>query len=267
MTQARPNRRKAPKRALPELPKLPRLPINWRLLAMLGVACGVLAVAYSSGRELLQFPLQTLDLEGSFQHVSKLELEAAVRPMRNQNLLTLDFAEMRDRIKAIDWVDTVQLKRVWPDTVRIRVTEHVAAARWGESGLLNTRGELFAEDTEQEYPRLPKLDGPDGSLERVAERYLEISARLSGTGLNLAAVEMDDRGSFRIEFGGALVVQIGREDIDLRIDRFFTIALPELVGKLKRADYVDMRYSNGFAVGWHESEPEPARLARVDSHG
>jgi len=42
MTQARPNRRKAPKHALPELPKLPRLPINWRLLAMLGVACGVL---------------------------------------------------------------------------------------------------------------------------------------------------------------------------------------------------------------------------------
>lgn len=262
MTRPRPNRRKAPKR---ELPKLPGLRINWRVLVTLACSASILAAAFLSGRQLLEFPLRHIEHEGRFQRVSQLEVEAAVRPLRGQDLLTLDFTELRDRIREIDWVDRVRLQRVWPDTIRISITEHVAAAKWGESALLNTRGELFAEDSEREYPQLPRLAGPPGSLDRVADRYLQIRERLAGTGLNLTAVRMDARGSFTAEFGGALSVRIGREDVDGRIDRFFRIALPELADELAGVDYVDMRYSNGFAVGWYE--PESSRLARVANSG
>ena len=266
MRRARPNRRKAPRRELPKLPALPRPGINWRALFGLGAAAGVAWLAIELGRDLLELPVTKLEIEGSLKRVTELDIEAAAEVL-GEGFLSLDLNEVRERISKLAWVDRVSLQRVWPDTLRIRYTEHRAAASWGETGLLNTRGELFAEDAGREYRELPKLVGPAGSHRRVAARYLDVSERLAGTSLRLESIRMDARGAFSIELAGGLSVRIGREDVDSRIARFFDVALPGLGAELDRAAYVDMRYPNGFAVGWLDEPAATPELARLDSRG
>jgi cell division protein FtsQ len=264
-SRARRNRRKSPRR---ELPKLPHLSFDWRPLATLAAGAVVATLALALGRNLLALPIRSIDIEGSFQRVSKLEIAAASGAL-GESFLSLDLDAVRERIQALPWVDTVTLQRVWPDTLKIGYTEYLAAARWGETGLLNTSGELFAEDPQHEYRELPRLDGPEGSHRRVAERYLEIRDRLTRLGLTLESLTMDSRGAFTIELAGGLTVRIGRDDVDGRIRRFFDLAFPALVqeGSFDRAGYVDMRYPNGFAVGWRKSATPDAQLARLDTSG
>jgi cell division protein FtsQ len=269
MKRTRPNRRKAPRRELPKLPKLPSLPrvtVNFRALFAVVAVTAVFAIAGALGRELLELPVRQLRIEGNFQRVSKLEIEA-VSDALGQSFLSADLDEIRARIASLPWVDTVKLRRIWPDTLRISYSEHSAAARWGDSGLLNTRGELFAEDLGQEYRELPNLAGPDGSLHRVAARYIRISNRLASTSLILDSIRMDARGAFTIEFVGGPSVRLGRDEVDERIDRFFDVAIHELGPTLDEVRYVDMRYSNGFAVPRRESPADSAVLARVESGG
>ena len=40
----------------------------------------------------------------------------------------------------------------------------------------------------------------------------------------------------------------------LPLSRFFEIAMPSLAGSLDEIEFVDLRYSNGFSVGWHEQQ-------------
>ena len=268
MKRARRNRRKAAKRELPKLPPLPRLNINWRAWGATVAVLGVVAVSAMLGRDFVDLPVRKLEIEASFQRVSKLELEAAVQSaVEDQSFLSLDMNAIRDHVAAIAWVDTVLLQRVWPDTLKISISEHRAAARWGESGLLNTRGELFVENMRQEYRELPLLQGPAGSHRRVAMRYLEIRERLARAGLALDSLRMDARGAFTIELVGGLSVRIGRDDIAGRIDRFFAVAVPQLAVSLERIAYFDMRYPNGFAVGWREGEAASTQLARLENGG
>ena len=50
-----------------------------------------------------------------------------------------------------------------------------------------------------------------------------------------------------------MVVRLGAEAVDQRIERFFR-ALDGGVGiGSDRVAYVDMRYTHGFAVGWRET--------------
>jgi len=269
MRRVRPNRRKSPARRLPQLPALPRLPrlhINFRAVFATIAAVIVFALAFALGRELLELPVRKLEIEGNFQRVSKLEIEAAADAL-GESLLGADLGAIRARVESLAWVDRVRLRRIWPDTLRISFREHRAAARWGESGLLNIRGELFAEDVLQEYRELPKLDGPAGSHRRVADRYLRIRSGLAGTSLLLDSVSMDARGAFTIEFLGGLSVRIGREDVDARIDRFFDLALVSLGRDLAEISYVDMRYANGFAVRRRTPASGEATLARLGSGG
>lgn len=245
--------------------RLPAVSAGWvRKLKVLAVLplLGVIGYGAFEGAELLlDQPVRKLVVEGTFQRVLPIQVEAAVAEGLDSGFLSVNLAAARERVLALDWVDRVNVGRSWPDTLVVHVTEHQAAARWGETGLLNVRGELFTEDSQYAFPELPSLAGPEGSEHDVARRYLAVRGKLIEAGLKLETLSMDERGSWRLVLGGGQEIRLGRRDIDERLYRFFDIVAPALAEELARVEYVDLRYTNGFAVGWRQGPP--ANLAAV----
>ena len=57
-------------------------------------------------------------------------------------------------------------------------------------------------------------------------------------------------------------------DVDERLLRFFDVVAPALAPELPRVRYVDLRYTNGFAVGWRASaDAALAAAASVPDRG
>lgn len=214
----------------------------------------VLAGAALTGLYLLALaldrPIVTVDVEGPFQRVPPPQVEAAVARYLQGGFLSADLRSLRAGLEAIAWVDRVVVQRQWPNGLRVSVTEQHAAARWGRSGLLNTRGELFIETARHVPPELPQLSGPDGSEWQVAQRYLGLRAQLLVVGFDLAAVSLDARGAWGLTLANGVEVRLGRESVDERLQRFVGVVMPSLAQRLGSIEYVDMRYSNGFAIGW-----------------
>jgi len=201
-------------------------------------------------------------IESTFQRVTPIQVEAALAPELENGFWSLDLESLRERLRALAWVDSVSLRRRWPDVLVVRISEHRAAARWGDKGLLNTRGELFAERPPHGFPELPLLDGPPGSEREVAKVYLAMRDRLLESGLAIERLQLDERGSWRLLLATGQEVRFGRNDVHERIDRFFSVAAPALARELHRVSYVDLRYTNGFAVGWRdETQSEETEVA------
>jgi cell division protein FtsQ len=263
MMRAR-NRRKIVRRPW----RWPKLAVNWRALAIAPAAALALAILVPLGGELLDRPVGALVVDGTFQHVTAVQVQAAAAEGMRGGFLSLDLGELRDRVAALDWVDSVRVSRVWPDVVRVRVTEHQAAASWGDTGLLNIRGELFTTNARHPYAELPKLSGPDGRERDVARLYLAVRGRLAAAQLTLESLSMDARGAVDVVLGGGQEIKLGRHDVDARLERFFAVVAPALAGEIERIEYVDLRYPNGFAVGWEApTEPALARLTETGNRG
>jgi cell division protein FtsQ len=245
--------------------KLPVLGAQWlrriRVAAMLAMAAAAFYAVGWGAELMLDRPVENLVVEGTFQRVTPIQVEAAVAQARDSGFMTVDLSELRERVQALDWVDRANVGRQWPDTLIVRVTEHQAAARWGATGLLNVRGELFTENAQHSFPELPRLAGPDGTERDVARRYLAVRGRLTQADLALESLELDERGSWRLTLAGGQEIRLGRRDIDERLYRFFDVVAPALAAELPRVEYVDLRYTNGFAVGWRDGPP--ANLAAV----
>ena len=47
-----------------------------------------------------------------------------------------------------------------------------------------------------------------------------------------------------------MTVRLGRRDVDERLERFIRTAAGVIAHHVSDVAYVDMRYSNGFAIGW-----------------
>jgi cell division protein FtsQ len=239
--------------------RVPLLAAPWRgrlkTAAMVLPAAAVLFGLFKGAQLVLDQPVRNLVVEGTFQRVTPLQIEAAVMNGLKAGFVSVDLGELRQRVKAIDWVDRVNVGRSWPDTLIVRITEHQAAARWGDNGLLNVRGELFTEQAQHQFPELPRLAGPRGSEREVARRYLAVRGKLAEANLTLQSLSMDERGAWLLVLGSGQEIRLGRREIDERLYRFFAVVAPTLANDMKRVQYVDLRYTNGFAVGWRSEQP------------
>jgi cell division protein FtsQ len=213
-------------------------------LAAIGGALAGLLVA-------LDEPVRTVSVEGSFQRVAPGDVERVVKAeLHGTGLLSVDLAAVRRAIHRLPWVDAVSVQRAWPRGLNVLVLEQTAAARWGERGLLNTRGELFASDEHHIPPELAQLAGPAGRESQVAQRYLAAEGRLSQAGLRLTAMRLDARGAWEFDLANGVTVRLGRRQVDERFEKFMNTALKLVTQRGEDIAYVDMRYTNGFAIGW-----------------
>ena len=234
--------------------------INWQALAIsVGSVVAVCAVAAIVTWALDQ-PIRSVAVSGRFQRVAPVDVERVVRQqVRGAGLLSVNLDAIRHAIHTLPWVDAVSVQREWPRGLHVLVIEQVAAARWGETGLLNTRGELFSNDERHMPLELAELSGPQGKESIVAQRYLAAQGRLIQAGLRLTAMRLDARGAWEFDLSNGVTVRLGRRQIDERFEKFIDAAAKLVTQRGGDISYVDMRYTNGFAIGWRGGATHSAK--------
>jgi cell division protein FtsQ len=231
---------------------------------LIGLAAALFAFA---GLQLLLhsplFPLKEIVVQGALKNAAAVEIENAMDGVGG-NFFSTDLADIRARLEQVSWVRHVDVRRVWPDRIEVRLEEHVAFARWGDSGLVNTFGEPFAADLEEEgEARLPLFAGPAGTEGELARRYRRFIELLAPLGETPDRVVLTPRFAWQLRMASGLNLELGRdgaEPVDERLARFVA-AYADSIGRLPKRDgaaadkqrNVDLRYPNGFAMrvaGW-----------------
>lgn len=241
----------------------PAGPTLWSRILRMGTVVAVVAAVSGAGFFAWQYrdalprwpedgltPVQRVVVEGPFEHVTTGEVEDAVLPHLTGSFFTVDLGAIKSATEALSWVARAQVRREWPDSVHIVVTEERAAWLWGADALLNERAEPFVRGVQNRPQGLPRLDGPEGSERAIAQRYLDLDHTLSNCAMRIARMEVDGRRAWRATLDGGLVLHLGRQDAQARASRFCDVVLVALAARLQQVAYVDMRYTNGFAVGW-----------------
>ncbi|NIV17015.1 MAG: FtsQ-type POTRA domain-containing protein [Woeseiaceae bacterium] len=221
------------------------------------VAVGVVLATYFLSASMLDRPIRSIEINGPFLRVTALQIEEAIAAELEDGFVSADLRDIQERIVALPWIDQAAVARRWPSRLHITVTEQVPAAIWGERGLLNVRGELFVSDARHVPAELPRLSGPENRSAEVAQRYLDVRERLIPVGLDLRRVHLDPRGAWEMTLQNGVEVRLGRRDVTARTELFLDIVADIITGRAADIDYVDMRYSNGFTIGWANGSRTP----------
>jgi cell division protein FtsQ len=246
-------RRRKPKKTTGfRMPKI-RLGLIFAPLIVVAVVVGT----YFLSSNMLDRPIRSIEINGPFQRVTALQIEEAISEELEDGFVSADLGRIQERIVALPWIDQATVARRWPSRIRISVTEQVPAAIWGESGLLNVRGELFVSSVRHVPAELPRLSGPADRSADVARRYLNVRDRLIPVGLDLRRVHLDPRGAWQMTLQNGVEVRLGRRAIEERTDLFLDIVADIITSRSAEIEYVDMRYSNGFTIGWNNGSNTP----------
>lgn len=191
------------------------------------------------------FALRTVQLDNVPQRIDRAQLEAAVRDSLRGNFFTVNLDQARQVFEKLPWVRRVSVRRHFPWQLDVALEEHAVLARWNGTELVNTEGEVFSA---RDADPLPEFDGPEGSAQEMAQRYARFSEMLSPLGLDIAQITLSSRHAWQLRLKDGAVLELGREQIEERLERFAAAYPRYLTAAKAPAKFVDLRYRNGFAA-------------------
>lgn len=242
-----------------------------------GLALALLATLFVADRlyDPALFPIHKVEVRGSFHQVDGAQLESVVKQSLAGNYFSLDLAAIEARIVQLPWVFSASVRRRWPDTLVVKVVEVQPVAKWGSDQWFNATGDLVARRAAPGERDLPLLFAPDEHRQAVWRAFRDWSRLFATHGLSLEQLRLDPRGLWQMEISRlplspeaasaaeqhSVAVIVERENAEARVGRFVEALRRELFEAFAAMRSVDLRYPNGFAVGWLAAPPAGKSLA------
>jgi cell division protein FtsQ len=206
----------------------------------------LLIVGYNYLKDPRHVPVKRVEVSGKLTYISPESIEALIGPYVANSLLMLNIVELRTALKGNPWIRDAQVRRVWPDTVSVVLTEQHPVAYWGDDALVNDLGERFTLKTLPTLD-LPHWEGPTDELSQVVAMEKALNGVLAPMGLKVAYLRLSARFAWQVILNNGLHIELGSQDVVERLERFLKVA-PFDVKAPQGVRYVDLRYTNGFVV-------------------
>lgn len=204
-----------------------------------------------------RFPIRQIDIAESnkttFAHISDTELEQARQDSIVGNIFSVNLNKIKARFEQIVWVEKVEVSRVWPDTIAVRIVERTPLAYWNDTQLIDTQGKVFDAQGDN---TLPYFYGVSPNEQTMVKHFVSMQKTLSAIDLKINKLFCDERQAWQLSLDNGITVKLGRDDTQNRINRFVAYWHNEIKPQAAAIEYVDMRYRNGFAVHMNKNVAE-----------
>lgn len=269
----RSHKQRPPRGAVPRKVKAPKVPLKerlprvaWRewwqalyqrrrhiytLLVMALVIWGAISVP----EWLNRYPLEVVGVEGVTDQRRQHEVELKIFDLvQGKNYFNLPLSEMHERLEALGWVGSVNVRRYWPNTVKLTIKERQPVAVWNDTWLVGDEGGLFEGVDKFELKALPHLYGPLERAQEVFDYYEIIQSQLKVAALEISKIEMDARLTARVTLADETQIVVDRHQYEQKLMRFVDLYLRELQQAPQQLESVDLRYADGMAIKWSQAE-------------
>jgi cell division protein FtsQ len=198
--------------------------------------------------QFINRPITKVLTYNQWQQISESEVREMLIRHMGSGFFNFDVEGVKRELELHPWIENAWVKKEWPDSLSLQLTEQVAIAHWGQSQLLNQKGNVFQPPGAKLLTALPLLNGPEQSQDRVMEQYQVMSQVLFPSGLRLSGLSLSPRGSWELEINGEMQVAVGRTDVIEKLARFiaFYDAQPSALSASFKT--IDLRYDNGIAI-------------------
>jgi cell division protein FtsQ len=173
-------------------------------------------------------PIEKVEIEGEFKNISHDVFRDQVVAVIDGGYFSLDLDAMRTALISLPWVDDVSVRRQWPSSLHIKVTEKRAVAYWNNDAMISDRGDVFKPEMISHQLLLPQLNGPEGLHNKMWMFLTAINKDFSAMGFEVVDLNLDDRRAWSFHFLSRnevdkIEVKLGRDHAENRLVRFVRV--------------------------------------------
>jgi cell division protein FtsQ len=254
---------------------------RWRPLLAILAGCGLAGFGLYRGAGLALsaegLTISRITVHGT-SRMSPGEVHAVLEDLRGRSMVTANLEAWRLRLLEAPWVEDAAIRRVFPGTVSVVISEREPLGIGRIGGglyLIDARGEIIDEfgPAYADFD-LPIIDGlaaaPKGSTlvdagrAALAGRLLRDIQRAPRIAARVSQIDVSDaRDAVVILEGDPTLIHLGDDAFAERVQAYLDLA-PRFREQVPDMEYADMRFGDRVYVRPHAPGPaaRPARLAQ-----
>tara|TARA_B100000749_G_scaffold140238_1_gene107462 strand:- start:281 stop:1114 length:834 start_codon:yes stop_codon:yes gene_type:complete len=222
-----------------------------------------------------RFTIERMDIHGSSAQVDAQTVERTAWLALIGNYFTADLEKIENALVRLPGVYQAAVRRHWPDTLEISITEAGAIALWyATNGSASESQDYVNLPPDSTITLQPVLRSPTADRHTVIDAFLYLVSSLSPFGLEVKSLSVNEVGdwvvvlqSVTLQIPVELEIVVGKGDPVRKVDQFAAVFDSFLQDRLPDIERVDMRYDNGFAVQWRGGGSGVVQLAAYGQLG
>ena len=221
------------------------------------IICIVLVFAAGLGMtacQKLDKPIDRVVVNGDFYHLKEKEVINLIDQKVKDGFLSLNLSGLNKYLESEPWIRNATIRRSWPSTIIVDITEEKPIARWGEKQVLNNVGDYLEITDKQSIRNLPTFTTEFGKSKEMIKSYQLMSEILGPTGLKVHKIRRDVVGSWLITTSSGIQINLGRDQLAQKLRRFQVVWSAQLNSQVEKIKTIDMRYPNGISVAWNQDD-------------
>lgn len=204
-------------------------------------------------------PIRQVRVFGDFGHIQPAQLHQQLQQQFVGNFFHVNVDQVQQYLQQQPWVYQVAVRKQWPGTLVVVVTEHSPVAVWNSEFLLNNKGEVFKAPLTQLKEPLPKLAGPSGSEQDALTMFSQVQSLLALHQFQASSLSVSPRFAWQLTLSNGIELKLGREDTLKRVQRFIDLYPSISKHKAEAIEQVDLRYDTGLAVRFAPAAVQPEK--------
>lgn len=199
------------------------------------------------------FVIAELKIKGKFEYLAVSKVEELVREQDLGNFFSVELDQIKAKVEELAWVQSADVRREWPNSLSISVTEHKPAMRWGKNKWVSTSGAVVELPNELKAPNAIVLHGSEAQAKRILLQAATWKKELNSYGLDLRDVRLSGSEAWTLDLRFEVLdsnfkLLLGHENVAARLARFKTLFKTQLQFSEYSLQRVDARYPDGLAV-------------------
>lgn len=226
------------------------------LLMAVASALSLLTIALLAADQLFHpeaFVIQELKIKGKFRYLEPVDVDAILRTQELGNFFSVELDSLKSKVEEMEWVESADIRRQWPNALNVSIVEHQPAMRWGDDKWVSTSGSIIALPNNIGGVNVITLNGDEAQSKHILLQATRWKKEFANDGLELRKTKLSSSQAWTLrlyyaEFDSEFDLLLGSEDVAERLARFKVLFNEQLKFSEYALTRVDARYPDGLAV-------------------
>ena len=226
------------------------------LLVMLAGVLSCLTLALLAVDQLFHpqaFVINELQIKGKFRYLDVADVDSVLRKQTLGNFFSVELNQLKKQVEALEWVESADIRRQWPNSLSVTVVEHKPAMRWGADKWVSTSGAIINLPIAVVSKKVVTLSGAESQSKQILLQAANWQEMFANDGLELRKAKLSSSQAWILnlyyaELDSEFDLLLGSDDLVERLARFKTLFTEKLMFSEYKLKRVDARYPDGLAV-------------------
>ena len=221
------------------------------LILSIAILAGIYLNTKTNIDRKIYFPIKNISIESKMINVNKDDVfEKSKNYLNSKSFFNFKINILKKEIEEVPWVKSADIRRVYPGEIKIYIEEHIPIAIWNNESYMNNIGDIFfIHDIKKNLP----IISSNQSGNKIMFEYFSLLLKYisdENFDIKIKKIEENDIRSLSAYLSSGIIVKFGSKDIRGKILTFIKVYKTLNTSDLEKIRYIDMRYSNGFSIGW-----------------